>query len=843
MFLNFYHLSGSIKYRGWIPRRKLPKNLQRLALKSGNFKLYDVGNLSLSFFNECYAREYDLKGDLWDHGIVENGQFKRNRKTLEKDNDSVSSSPNSIDFIPFSTVNNYEAMEGNPPFRIDENIFQGYFPPVENSPTVIQQTYREVDSDDSSSLSTYDESDIFSEQDESTFNIGNIYDHIYEGDEYLGLPNGKGILYDIELDNPLYVGHFLNGSFHRNGIAYENGKKVYNGEWRNGKRHGYGKSYNEGNRLLFEGIWKNDFPYFGSIYLNNEKILYHGLFQNYEGFFLLHQDFLEEKTYKGFWKNGKKDGFGILTKYGQTHFEGNWKNGKIHGSGKLYNNGKLVFKGEFKENLRHGMGTMFKSNGEMVYEGQWKNDKKNGYGHEHLGYEIYKGEWKDNKRDGYGIEWLISHDGDDFYKSFSGLWKNNEKWGQGIDFFESGGIMYEGCYDETETGFGREYYDTGHLKYEGEYDNGRFHGSGRLFYINQTLCFEGNFQNGYFYSGTFYDKDGSVHKSSFVDGDSYCYGVTLSLNDESIAYRGHFKNGKFHGKGTSFADDKEQEPFYDGYYKDGKPHGQGTYYREDRTAISGTFLNGFFYDEENQCLKNLWFDKKGDCIIYKGTIKDEKYYNGVEYIFEDTTSSYRYCQEPIGSIVWKDGAVFDENAERERLRKELNILNYLETKNKKKLEKIYKKDYLDFLKNKYNVDEQLSEKMTKKQLLNEIERKRRGILSVTETPAEAEFDLFGNEIVNPVVGFDGETYDESSMKYLFERDEENNFVNIQYNYDENHQRQPSYPIMSNGKKLDGYTKGKIKICEYPSIRMEYLESDGFIHLPQVIARTSSKPYL
>lgn len=49
--------------------------------------------------------------------------------------------------------------------------------------------------------------------------------------------------------------------------------------------------------------------------------------------------------------------------------------------------------------------------------------------------------------------------------------------------------------------------------------------------------------------------------------------------------------------------------------------------------------------------------------------------------------------------------------------------------------------------------------------------------------------------------------------------------------------------MSNGKKLDGYTKGKIRICEYPSIRMEYLESDGFIHLPQVICRTSSKPYL
>ena len=33
MFLNFYHLSGSIKYRGWVPRRKLPKELTKIRIE------------------------------------------------------------------------------------------------------------------------------------------------------------------------------------------------------------------------------------------------------------------------------------------------------------------------------------------------------------------------------------------------------------------------------------------------------------------------------------------------------------------------------------------------------------------------------------------------------------------------------------------------------------------------------------------------------------------------------------------------------------------------------------------------------------------------------------------
>ena len=812
MFLNFYHLSGSIKYRGWVPRRKLPKNLQRFVLNS-NQKLYDVGNLCLSYFHGYRVYQFDKTGNLWDSGIVKNGKFKRNRKHKRTKSDVESFHQNSTEPSSFAGVNTYETVVNVPPLRIDESIFQGYFP---ESSTM-------TNSENSTSSSTDEDSYSDNESDESTWSMGSIYDQTYEGEEYMGLPHGKGILYDIQSDIPVYVGHFLNGSFHRKGIAYVNGKKIYNGEWRNGKRHGYGKSYNEKNELLFEGIWRRDLPYFGKIYGDNKKVIYDGLFKNYEGFFLSHQDFLEEKIYKGFWKNGKKDGFGSLTKYGQILFEGNWKNGKMHGRGKIYDDGDLLYDGELKENQRDGVGNLFNFRGELIYEGEWKNDKRNGYGREDNCPHIYKGQWKNDQKEGYGIFFSYSHNSDNVTKRYSGMWKNNECYGEGVLFWKNGMISREGCFDKNLKVFGREYYDTGHLKYEGEYENDVFHGSGRLFYMNQTLCFEGQFCNGHFYSGTFYDKDGSVHKSFLIDGDSYCYGVALYDDDDCFAYRGHFKNGKFHGKGAS-SQRNNGDYIYDGNYKDGKYHGQGTYYRCDNTKVSGTFLNGFFFDEEHQCLKFLsHLDKEEDKIIYKGTMKDEKYYNGVEYIV-DHLDSYRY-PKTIRSVIWKDGVIFDENAERIRLRRELSLLNYLETKNKKKLKTIYKEDYLAFLKNKYDMNDDYLLKKTKKQLLCEIEKKRLEIVSIMDESVEAEFDLFGNEIVTPVKGFDGETYDESSMKYLFQRDEEDNFVNIKYHYDENHERQPTYPIMSNGKKLQGYIKGETVICEFPFASIEFTKSE------------------
>lgn len=144
------------------------------------------------------------------------------------------------------------------------------------------------------------------------------------------------------------------------------------------------------------------------------------------------------------------------------------------------------------------------------------------------------------------------------------------------------------------------------------------------------------------------------------------------------------------------------------------------------------------------------------------------------------------------------------------------------------------------MKEKYSVDEKMVEKKTKKQLLRDIEIKRQEVLSV-EQVEETEYDLFGNEIVNPVIGFDDEKYDESSMKYLFERNDENEFVNIQYTYDENNNRQPNYPIMANGKKLDGYTRGKVKVFEYPLSRVE--SSEDSFQWYQVVCRVHPSSFV
>lgn len=68
-----------------------------------------------------------------------------------------------------------------------------------------------------------------------------------------------------------------------------------------------------------------------------------------------------------------------------------------------------------------------------------------------------------------------------------------------------------------------------------------------------------------------------------------------------------------------------------------------------------------------------------------------------------------------------------------------------------------------------------------------------------------KFDLFGNEIVKPCRGNDGNIYDESSMLYLFKKNESNEYINIQYKYDNSGSLIPNYPVMTNGKILDGYS--------------------------------------
>jgi hypothetical protein len=788
MFLKIYHLNGKIKFYGFVKKTSLPKQLQQLLLNP-TYKLYDTDNFFLHFYNGYNVFQYDESGDLFDHGLVEEGKIEREgiRKYIpfvDKSNEDDSSSVTSFDSLSrsVSTISDIDIL---PRAENDLDTFIG------------NQPYFRLSSENSTVSSLDSEHNR------------------YEGEISNGIPHGKGILYSLKDDDetihsdwsdtdeiPVYIGNFLDGQFHRKGIQYIQEKKNYIGNWKFGSRHGHGKSFDENGSLVFDGLWKKNKPYFGNFYSSFDgSLLFHGLFHQFCGSFSYYDNSL------------------------QMILSGNWRYGHLHGPGKLFQQGTLIYDGNFVNGRKHGNGCIYHCTGELYYEGEWIHDKRNGYGTEYLEWEIYKGQWKNDSRNGYGIEYLVIGE-DKTYKSYSGMWKDNGRYGEGIDYLENGNILYEGEYKNAEEGFGRDYYENGNLKYSGFFVNGFYHGVGTFYYPDTTVCFEGTFHNGHPFDGIYYDTDGSTHRSVEKDGDIYTYASSID-NNEYIIYRGNFKNGKFHGEGTYYI--HANKILYEGSFKQGKFDGTGTFHFKNGQTCSGDFINSLYVNTEKGTLEYLSFSNdKPNIVVFKGSLQNGKYYSGEEFLFEVNESaivennpyhnSYLY---PRGSILWKEGKIFDEVEERKRIKKDLNILNYLETKNKRKLEKIYKSDYLRFLKEKYDEKDDELKKKNKKQLLNHIEKIRNNILSPEETiSTEEKFDLFGNEIVNPVKGFDEEIYDESSMKYLFERNDENEFINISYSYDQKNNSIPNYPIMTNGKILNGYTRGKIKVYEYPTSRVE-----------------------
>ena len=75
--------------------------------------------------------------------------------------------------------------------------------------------------------------------------------------------------------------------------------------------------------------------------------------------------------------------------------------------------------------------------------------------------------------------------------------------------------------------------------------------------------------------------------------------------------------------------------------------------------------------------------------------------------------------------------------------------------------------------------------------------------TIEENHQEVKCDEFGNEIVTKCLGSDGNIYDIQSMLYLFQKNERGDYMNISYHYI-NGQRRPNFPVMGNGKRLDGY---------------------------------------
>lgn len=213
--------------------------------------------------------------------------------------------------------------------------------------------------------------------------------------------------------------------------------------------------------------------------------------------------FANGSIYIGEWKNGLKEGHGVLAWPDGSRYEGSFVNDKANGFGKL----------------THAEGD--------IYEGMWSEDKANGEGtYLYSDGRIYKGDWLNDKQHGKGLE--IWPDG----VKYQGDFAEGKKHGQGKLCFADGSV-YEGdfIFNEIE-GFG-VHLSTDKI-YEGHWKCNKMNGKGKLRYQDGRVL-EGNFQ------------------------DDLLEGLGRLMLKDGRQYIGEFKEGKQHGKGVLILTDGKKK--------------------------------------------------------------------------------------------------------------------------------------------------------------------------------------------------------------------------------------------------------------------------------------------
>ena len=243
-------------------------------------------------------------------------------------------------------------------------------------------------------------------------------------------------------------------------INYLNGYR-FEGNFEKGRANGEGVIYGPIIHTTIEGLFKDGLLINGSLF--NKYFNYTGEFKNntfngygeykYITFYKekIKDDnfyFYEGIDYKGYWKDGKKDGKGIMVyeydknKNMKKYYIGEWENDKKNGKGKLYFEKSYYYDGEWKNNARSGLGQIYK-NGALIFNGTWSDDKKNGKGiaYNENGTKFYEGEWLNNKKNGKG---KLFYDDGDYYE---GNFANDIRHGYGM-VLSKGKIVCSGNFIE-----------------------------------------------------------------------------------------------------------------------------------------------------------------------------------------------------------------------------------------------------------------------------------------------------------------------------------------------------------------------------------------------------------
>ena len=555
-----------------------------------------------------------------------------------------------------------------------------------------------------------------------------------------------------------FIGNFVDGKRFGYGILFDkDGRIIYKGNWKNNKPHGKGTCFYANGVPFVIGAWyQGKLSGLVNVHHHEGRLLYTGDWEKYNGDGFLFHHLFGFMTYQGNFREGKPCGRGRRCRMDYSSarlsslepnnvYEGNFEAGSPNGQGIRMFRWRFCFlltKGNFIDGSCHGCGEEYFTSGDRIF--------------------FSKGDMVDDYRHGNGKLYVMEdtdlvpfHDARDLQALYHYLYGKRKT------------LMYHGSFQKCYYLKGKLFYPNGNVQYEGQFHENEYSGYGTLYYPNQKICYRGHWKNHQqFGIGTFYPEADAPIENVKKNGDWYGYAVYRQENKTEILYHGHVKNGKPHGDGIIFK-----------------------YNEEDETQIEFVF-SGEFFDGKYYC-ENVMYDSE-HIPIFEGECDDKGHYvNGIEFTEEN------------GHVEWVDGRIFREEEQRHESKEKLFLLKYLETKDHRLWSSFSKATCQTMLKGMLQGHSR-QKGVSKRNMIERLMTLRRRHQNESYNK-EDSFDLFGNELTDPVLGSDGCTYDLESMKHLFEVDESGDYKNLQYCYTSDKKRIPNYPPTGHSSTLHGFT--------------------------------------
>ena len=224
----------------------------------------------------------------------------------------------------------------------------------------------------------------------------------YDGDWRDDKKHGNGTY--LWADGPTYVGDFRDGKRHGNGTFTWADGRTYVGDWGDDKMHGKGtQTWADGRTYV--GDWRNGQKHGkGTFTTGDGSSTYVGDWHNGKMHGKGTETWADGRMYVGDWRDLEMHGKGTFTWADGRTYVGDWRNGLRHGSGEmtsvLPNVSTTVTKGLWKEGKVNGFGILSVQNSDGCitdqYEGMFKHSKYDGHGIIKLNSgDIFKGNFID----------------------------------------------------------------------------------------------------------------------------------------------------------------------------------------------------------------------------------------------------------------------------------------------------------------------------------------------------------------------------------------------------------------------------------------------------------------